>query len=170
MNLFSIAGVLSIPFDKMADFYREYAAAVSIGEKVFVVRSFVACNKRPPAARRQSGLKAALGASKRAALSAFSFPPQVEQKTKTYNFFLDMDYKDHDELTVADVKNLSQIICDKVRSFRASQRKRALQSPRRSVFSQTSRPRSSPSRSRRRRTTRSSRVRASGSSSKNQPV
>ncbi len=59
----------------MADFYREYAAAVNIGEKVFV----------------------------------------VEQKTRTYNFFLDMDYKDHDELSVSDVKTLSQIICDKVR-------------------------------------------------------
>lgn len=39
----------------------------------------------------------------------------VEQKTKTYNFFLDIDYCDHDELTVSDVKTLSQMICDKVR-------------------------------------------------------
>jgi hypothetical protein len=46
----------------------------------------------------------------------------VEQKTKTYNFFLDIDYCDHDELTVSDVKNLSQIICDKVRLLTKQQK------------------------------------------------
>lgn len=61
----------------MPDFYREYIAAVNIGEKVFV----------------------------------------VERPSKTYNFFLDIDYVDHDELSVSDVKTITQIVCDKVKSL-----------------------------------------------------
>jgi len=46
-------GVLSVPFDKLRDFYTVYVSSVTIGEQVFV----------------------------------------VEQKTETYNFFVDIDYQ-----------------------------------------------------------------------------
>ena len=39
----------------------------------------------------------------------------VERMTERYNFFVDLDYKDTEELAVAQVKRLGQIICDKVR-------------------------------------------------------
>lgn len=70
-------GVLSIPFDKLRDFYEVYIQSVKAGEKVFV----------------------------------------VEQKTDTYNFFMDVDYKDDDELSLEQVKGICQIICDKVATF-----------------------------------------------------
>jgi hypothetical protein len=71
-------GVLSIPFDKLREFYTVYIQSVKAEEKVFV----------------------------------------VEQKTVTYNFFMDVDYKDDDELSVDQVKCICQIICDKVATFK----------------------------------------------------
>ena len=70
-------GVLSIPFDKLREFYSVYIQSVKAEEKVFV----------------------------------------VEQKTDTYNFFMDVDYKDDDELSLEQVKGICQIICDKVSTF-----------------------------------------------------
>jgi len=70
-------GVLSIPFDKLREFYEVYIHSVKAGEKVFV----------------------------------------VEQKTPTYNFFMDVDYKDDEELSLEQVKSVCQIICDKVATF-----------------------------------------------------
>jgi hypothetical protein len=70
-------GVLSIPFDKLREFYDVYIQSVKSGEKVFV----------------------------------------VEQKTITYNFFMDVDYKDDEALSPEQVKLICQIICDKVATF-----------------------------------------------------
>ena len=70
-------GVLSIPFDKLRDFYDVYIESIKAEENIFV----------------------------------------VEQKTETYNFFMDVDYKDDVELTFERVKSLCQIICDKVLTF-----------------------------------------------------
>ena len=70
-------GVLSIPFDKLREFYEVYIQSVENGEKVFV----------------------------------------VEQKTETYNFFMDVDYKDDEELSIDQVKCICQVICDKVLTF-----------------------------------------------------
>ena len=39
----------------------------------------------------------------------------VEQKTDTYNFFVDIDYKDTDPLSLEDIQDIARIICDKVR-------------------------------------------------------
>ncbi len=41
----------------------------------------------------------------------------VEQKTDTYNFFLDLDYKDDDELTIEEIEKICRVIYDKVKSF-----------------------------------------------------
>ena len=71
-------GVLSIPFDKLRDFYEVYIKSVHLGEKVFV----------------------------------------VEQKTPTYNFFMDIDYKDEVALSFEQVESICQVICDKVATFR----------------------------------------------------
>lgn len=70
-------GVLSIPFDKLREFYDVYIQCVKSDEKIFV----------------------------------------VEQKTDTYNFFMDVDYKDDEELSFDNVKSICQIICDKVLTF-----------------------------------------------------
>ena len=70
-------GNLSIPFDKLEDFYKECIRAYKSDEKIFV----------------------------------------VEQKTPTYNFFVDIDYKDDTELSIEQVVSITQIICDKVRTF-----------------------------------------------------
>lgn len=70
-------GVLSIPCDKLREFYEEYIKSVKSGEKVFV----------------------------------------VEQKTPTYNFFVDVDYKDDEALSIDQVKSVCQVICDKVATF-----------------------------------------------------
>ena len=67
-------GKLSVPFDKLNDFYEEYVRAVDDGEKIFV----------------------------------------VEQKTDTYNFFVDMDYKDEEELPFDRLKEIVRIMCDRV--------------------------------------------------------
>jgi hypothetical protein len=71
-------GVLSIPFDKLREFYDVYIQSVKANEKVFV----------------------------------------VEQKTTTYNFFMDVDYKDEEALTLDQVKSVCQVICDKVATFK----------------------------------------------------
>jgi hypothetical protein len=67
-------GILSIPFDKLREFYEVYIRSIKAGEKVYV----------------------------------------VEQKTETYNFFMDVDYKDEEPLTLDQVKSVCQVICDKV--------------------------------------------------------
>ena len=41
----------------------------------------------------------------------------VEQKTPTYNFFCDIDYKDTEALSVEDIQDICKIICDKVRRY-----------------------------------------------------
>ena len=73
-------GVLSIPFDKLRDFYEVYIQSIKADEKVFV----------------------------------------VEQKTETYNFFMDVDYKDDESLSLDQVKSICQIICDKVETFHST--------------------------------------------------
>jgi hypothetical protein len=39
----------------------------------------------------------------------------VEQKTPTYNFFVDIDYKDDQALTIEEIRDICKIICDKVK-------------------------------------------------------
>jgi len=68
-------GKLSVPFDRLNDFYDKYIEAISSNEKLFV----------------------------------------VEQKTPTYNFFIDIDYKDRESLTMDEIKSICKIICDKVK-------------------------------------------------------
>ena len=70
-------GVLSVPFDRLNDFYKKCIEAYTIGEKIFV----------------------------------------VEQKTENYNFFMDLDYKDDDELSFEQIKSICKVICDKVSKF-----------------------------------------------------
>lgn len=70
-------GVLSVPFDRLDDFYAVCVDCINKGEHIFV----------------------------------------VEQKTETYNFFIDIDYKDTEALTLEEIKNISKIICDKVKSL-----------------------------------------------------
>ena len=41
----------------------------------------------------------------------------VEQKTPTYNFFCDIDYKDSEPLSIEDIQDICKIICDKVRRY-----------------------------------------------------
>tara|TARA_R110002153_G_scaffold153548_1_gene305438 strand:+ start:1483 stop:2670 length:1188 start_codon:yes stop_codon:yes gene_type:complete len=83
-------GVLSVPFDKLDDFYETYIDAIRRDEHVFV----------------------------------------VEQKTETYNFFIDIDYKDDDELDLEQVQLISKVICDKVSTFGGSNCVVAVQEPR----------------------------------------
>tara|TARA_B110000503_G_scaffold2440_1_gene3233 strand:+ start:2208 stop:3602 length:1395 start_codon:yes stop_codon:yes gene_type:complete len=68
-------GVLSVPFDKLNDFYEKYIECIKKGEKLFV----------------------------------------VEQKTPTYNFFIDIDYKSEDSLSIDEIKSICKVICDKVK-------------------------------------------------------
>jgi len=70
-------GVLSVPFDRLNDFYEKCIEAYTIGEKIFI----------------------------------------VEQKTENYNFFMDLDYKDDDELSFEQIKSICKVICDKVSKF-----------------------------------------------------
>ena len=39
----------------------------------------------------------------------------VEQKSKTYNFFVDLDYKGDESLTIEEIRNICKVICDKVK-------------------------------------------------------
>lgn len=41
----------------------------------------------------------------------------VEQKTPTYNFFLDIDYKDEEALELERVEKICRVICDKVKTL-----------------------------------------------------
>lgn len=70
-------GILSVPFDKLNEFYEMYIKAVQSGEKIYV----------------------------------------VEQKTDTYNFFVDLDYKSDEHLTFEHLKEVSRAICDRVAFF-----------------------------------------------------
>ena len=71
-------GCLSVPFDRLNDFYEKYVECIKSGEKLFV----------------------------------------VEQKTiDAYNFFVDLDYKDDDPLTIEEVERICRVICDKVSKF-----------------------------------------------------
>ena len=68
-------GKLSVPFDRLNDFYEKYVEAVKSGEKLYV----------------------------------------VEQKTDTYNFFLDIDYKAPEPLGLDEIQDISKVICDTVK-------------------------------------------------------
>jgi len=70
-------GVLSVPFDRLNEFYTKCVEAYNSGEQIFI----------------------------------------VEQKTENYNFFMDLDYKDDDELTLEQIKDICKVICDKVSKF-----------------------------------------------------
>jgi len=70
-------GVLSVPFDRLDDFYGKYVEAVLSGEQIFV----------------------------------------VEQKTDTFNFFVDLDYKSTGPLSMERIEHLSRQICDRVSGF-----------------------------------------------------
>ena len=70
-------GVLSVPFDKLNDFYEKCVEVYNSGEKIFV----------------------------------------VEQKTENYNFFMDLDYKDDEEMSFEQIKSVCKVICDKVSKF-----------------------------------------------------
>jgi hypothetical protein len=73
-HLLMDGGVLSIPSDKLLEFYEVYSQAYQADEKMYV----------------------------------------VEVKTPTYNFFMDIDYKDDEALSVEQVQSIVQVICDKV--------------------------------------------------------
>ena len=67
-------GVLSVPSDRLSEFYDKYIESVLSGEKIYV----------------------------------------VEQKTKYYNFFVDIDYKAEEALNLNDIQDICKIICNKV--------------------------------------------------------
>ena len=70
-------GILSVPFDRLNDFYEAYIDAVKKGEKIFV----------------------------------------VEQKTEKFHFFVDLDYKDSEELSFDRLEEVCRTICDRVSTF-----------------------------------------------------
>lgn len=70
-------GKLSVPFDRLNEFYEKYVEAIKSGEELYV----------------------------------------VEQKTETYNFFVDIDYKSPEALGIDDIKDISKVICDTVRGY-----------------------------------------------------
>ena len=70
-------GILSVPFDKMEEFYSIYIHSVKTNQKVYV----------------------------------------VEQKTKLYNFFVDVDYIVDEALTSDNIVSIASAICDKVSVF-----------------------------------------------------
>jgi len=70
-------GVLSVPFDRLDEFYVKYVEAVNSGEQIFV----------------------------------------VEQKTDTFNFFVDIDYKSSGPLSMERIEHLARTICDRVAGF-----------------------------------------------------
>ena len=70
-------GVLSVPFDRLNEFYGFYVNCVKSGEPIFV----------------------------------------VEQKTEVYNFFLDIDYKDTEALSLEQIERYVKVICEKVNSL-----------------------------------------------------
>jgi len=42
----------------------------------------------------------------------------VEQKTELFNFFVDVDYQDDEALSVQEIRSISEVICQKIESFR----------------------------------------------------
>ena len=70
-------GKLSVPFDRLNEFYEKYVEAVKSGETLYV----------------------------------------VEQKTETYNFFVDIDYKAPEALGIDDIQDISKVICDTVKGY-----------------------------------------------------
>lgn len=70
-------GVLSVPFDRLNDFYVAYIDAVKRGEKIYV----------------------------------------VEQKTDTFHFFVDLDYKSKEKVSFDTIEEICQTICDRVSKF-----------------------------------------------------
>lgn len=70
-------GVLSVPFDRLNDFYVAYIDAVKRGEKIYV----------------------------------------VEQKTDTFHFFVDLDYKSADPVSFDTMEEICTTICDRVSKF-----------------------------------------------------
>ena len=70
-------GVLSVPYDRLNEFYDTYVNCVKNREHIFV----------------------------------------VEQKTDIYNFFLDIDYKDSEALSLEHIERIVKIICEKVNSL-----------------------------------------------------
>ena len=67
-------GVLSVPSDRLNEFYDKCVEAVLSGDKIYV----------------------------------------VEQKTKYYNFFVDVDYKADDALDLNEIQSICKIICNKM--------------------------------------------------------
>ena len=43
----------------------------------------------------------------------------VEQKTEFFNFFVDIDYQDDEALSVPEIRSISEVICQKIQSFKA---------------------------------------------------
>lgn len=70
-------GVLSVPYDRLNDFYKMCITSIHNGEKIFV----------------------------------------VEQKTDIYNFFVDLDFKVEDELSLEYMTDVCKTICKCVKSF-----------------------------------------------------
>lgn len=70
-------GILSVPFDRLNEFYEICIQCIKDGEQIFV----------------------------------------VEQKTENYNFFLDIDYKDDQELDLDEIVTICQTIFSKVKKF-----------------------------------------------------
>lgn len=70
-------GVLSVPFDRLNDFYVAYIDAVKRGEKIYV----------------------------------------VEQKTDTFHFFADIDYKSVEQVSFDTIEEICTTICDRVTRF-----------------------------------------------------
>lgn len=70
-------GVLSVPFDRLNDFYTAYIDAVERNEKIYV----------------------------------------VEQKTDTFHFFVDLDYKSEEQVSFDTVEEFCTTICDRVSKF-----------------------------------------------------
>ena len=68
-------GKLSVPFDRLNEFYDVYIDAVTSGKKIYV----------------------------------------VEQKSETYNFFVDIDYKDPEPLGIDEIQDISKVICETVK-------------------------------------------------------
>ena len=74
-HVFMDGGVLSVPFDRLTEFYEKYVECIKSNEKIYL----------------------------------------VEQKTiDAYNFFVDLDYKDDDVLTVEEINRVCKVICDRV--------------------------------------------------------
>lgn len=76
-HVFMDGGVLSVPFERLNDFYEEYIKAIQSGEKLFV----------------------------------------VEQKTDTFNFFVDLDYKDEEDIPFERLEEYIRTICDRVTHY-----------------------------------------------------